>query len=136
MAFADTSVWIDYLAGRRSPQVDLFHDLLRAGDVQLGDLVAGEVLRGIRDDLRAARVRRELLTLDLHAMADTQTILRSAQNYRTLRKLGVTVRSPIDCLIATFCIDNGHVLLHNDRDFDAFEQHLGLQVVRAVGRWP
>ncbi len=133
MAFADTSVWIDYLAGTSSPRVTLLHELLNAGDVQVGDLIVCEVVRGIRDDLRAARVRRELLTLDLHAMADTQTILRSAQNYRLLRKLGITVRSPIDCLIATFCIDNGHLLLHNDRDFDAFEQHLGLQVLRAVG---
>ncbi len=35
-----------------------------------------------------------------------------------------------DCLIATFVIENGFSLLHNDRDFDASEAHLGLNVVR------
>jgi predicted nucleic acid-binding protein len=53
----------------------------------------------------------------------------SAQHFRTLRSRGVTVRGTIDCLLATFCIVNGYGLLHNDRDFDAFEQHLGLNVI-------
>jgi len=40
------------------------------------------------------------------------------------------VRTTIDCLIATFCILEGHRLLHRDRDFDSFEEHLGLIVVK------
>jgi len=40
-----------------------------------------------------------------------------------------TVRKTIDCLIATFCIQEGHELLHNDSDFLGFESFLGLQVV-------
>jgi hypothetical protein len=46
-----------------------------------------------------------------------------------LRARGRTVRTTIDGLIATFCLLNGHSLLHNDRDFDHFEQILGLQVI-------
>ena len=30
---------------------------------------------------------------------------------------------------ATFCIENYHLLLHRDGDFDPFEQHLALEVV-------
>jgi predicted nucleic acid-binding protein len=46
-----------------------------------------------------------------------------------LRTRGRTVRKTIDCLFATFCIVNDHTLLHSDRDFDAFEQELGLAVL-------
>jgi predicted nucleic acid-binding protein len=63
-------------------------------------------------------------------MGGTNLALAAADNYRKLRKKGLTVRKTIDCLIATFCILNGHSLLHSDRDFDAFEKELGLQVVR------
>jgi predicted nucleic acid-binding protein len=44
-----------------------------------------------------------------------------------LRASGITVRSALDVLIATFCIDRGYALLHRDRDFDAFEQWRGLR---------
>ncbi len=53
----------------------------------------------------------------------------AANNYRLLRSRGITIRKTIDCLIATFCIAEGHILLHDDRDFDLFEDHLGLQVI-------
>jgi predicted nucleic acid-binding protein len=54
---------------------------------------------------------------------------QSAQNYRTLRKKGITVRKTIDCIIATFCIEENHSLLHRDSDFNGFEKHLGLNVI-------
>jgi len=47
-----------------------------------------------------------------------------------MRRVGLTVRSAIDCLIATFCIEHGFALLHRDRDYAAYADHLGLQV------WP
>jgi predicted nucleic acid-binding protein len=57
-----------------------------------------------------------------------QTIaIQAARNLRTLRELRVTVRKTIDTLIGTACIEYGYDLSHNDRDFDAFEQHLGLR---------
>lgn len=43
--------------------------------------------------------------------------------------LGVTVCKTIDCLIATFCIERGYRLLHNDKDFDVYAKHLGPRVV-------
>ena len=53
----------------------------------------------------------------------------SAQNYRLLRARGKTVRSTVDCLIATYCITHECALLHSDRDYSYFEEHLGLQVI-------
>ena len=46
-----------------------------------------------------------------------------------LLRLGVTVRKTIDTVIATRCIESGYDLLHSDRDFDPFAQHLALRVV-------
>jgi hypothetical protein len=53
----------------------------------------------------------------------------AARNFQSLRKGGYTVRKTIDCWIATFCMLNGHTLLHNDRDFQPFEAFLGLKVI-------
>ena len=55
--------------------------------------------------------------------------VQAARNYRHLRAKGITVRKTIDTLIATRCILDGHELLHSDRDFDPFVEHLGLRVV-------
>jgi predicted nucleic acid-binding protein len=62
-------------------------------------------------------------------MVSPALAVQSARNYRALRQKGITVRKTIDSLIATYCIENDHELLHNDRDFDGYEQHLGLLVV-------
>ena len=62
------------------------------------------------------------------ASARVEVCLQAADNFRTLRRKGVTIRRTIDTIIATCCIRNGYVLLHNDRDFDAFAEHLGLRV--------
>ena len=52
-----------------------------------------------------------------------------ARHYRQLRSKGITVRKTIDLVIGTFCIANGHSLLHADRDFEPMEEHLGLSRV-------
>ena len=38
--------------------------------------------------------------------------IQAANNYRKLRKYGITV----NVIIVTFCIENGFPLIHNDRD--------------------
>ena len=63
-------------------------------------------------------------------MVNPGLALQSARNYRLLRRKGITVRKTIDSLIATYCIENEHDLLHNDNDFDGYEKHLKLRVVR------
>jgi predicted nucleic acid-binding protein len=62
-------------------------------------------------------------------MVNPELALQSARNDRLLRRKGVTVRKTIDSFIATYCIENEHDVLHNDSDFDGYEQHLGLKVV-------
>ena len=89
-----------------------------------------EVLQGARDDLHAARIEQNLRQHVVEAMVTDEIAVRAARNYRIMRTQGVTVRKTIDVLIGTFCIERGHKLLHDDRDFDPMEAILGLQVVR------
>ena len=67
--------------------------------------------------------------LEFQAMVGREVALDSARNYRRLRARGISVRKTINVMIGTFCINNGHRLLHADRDFDPMEHHLGLRVV-------
>jgi hypothetical protein len=80
--------------------------------------------------MRAARVLRQLRRFEIFETGGVELAAAAARNYRLLRRRGRTVRKTIDCLIATFCLRDGHALLHSDRDFDAFEELLHLRVVR------
>jgi predicted nucleic acid-binding protein len=131
MTVVDTSVWVDYFNGRATAWTDLLDRLLGTEYLLMGDLILVEVLQGFRSELDFQRVRRHLETLELRPMVGRKIAIAAARNHRTLRARGLTVRKTIDTLIATFCIAENHELLHCDRDFDAFERHLGLRVVKA-----
>ena len=88
-----------------------------------------EIVQGARDDDHAAALAYEFTSYGIVPMVDEHIALTSARHYRQLRALGRTPRNAIDLLIATFCIERGHTLLHQDRDFDPFERHLGLRVL-------
>jgi len=128
MLIVDTSVWIDFFADRDTREVQILDRAIDDESVGVGDLMLCEVLQGIRHDAQFREVRDKLLRLHVVRVVDMDIALKAAENYRSLRRRGITVRKTIDALIATFCIEKGHVLLHNDRDFDPFEEHLGLQV--------
>ena len=129
MVIVDTTVWIDYLRDSTTAQTTWLEAELDRQRLGITDLILCEVLQGIDTDRQFAEVQRELLRLEVFDTGGTDLATNAAQNYRTLRAKGRVVRRTIDCLIATFCIQNNHVLLHNDRDFEPFEQYLGLQVV-------
>jgi predicted nucleic acid-binding protein len=129
MIVVDTSVWIPFMHRRTTPQVDRLKALRRLRDVVVGDLVMMEVLRGARSERIAREIEREFEPFEPRVMGSIEMAIRAAQNYRFLRGLGITVRSGIDVMIATYCIESGHHLLHQDRDFDHFEKHLGLKVL-------
>ncbi len=129
MIVVDSSVWIDFFNGVDTRQADLLGELLGSRPILTGDLILVEVLQGFRDEtgLRDAKTAMESL---LYApMVGRDIAAASVHNYRTLRAKGITTRKTIDMLIATFCIENGHQLLHNDRDFDLLAEHLGLLVL-------
>ncbi len=129
MILVDSSVWIDYFNGLATRQTDRLDELLGSDLLLTGDIILAEVLQGFRDDRDFRRAERALDGLEFRAMLGRDIALKSAANYRALRAQGVTARETIDMLIATFCIENGHELLHADRDFDPIERHLGLRTL-------
>ena len=129
MVIVDTTVWIDYLAGTANAHTQWLDRELGAQPLALTEIILCEVLQGIRRDADFKAVRRNLEQFHIFETGTLQLAIAAAQNYRQLRQRGYTVRKTIDCLIATFCLEEGHSLLHKDRDFDPFETHLGLRVI-------
>lgn len=127
MTPVDSSVWIDYFRGTRTPETDLLDAVLGAEPVLIGDLILTEVLQGFSSDAVLAHAQGLLGTLDVIVLGGAEICIQAAQNFRTLRRKGVAVRKTIDTIIATACIAKGYSLLYSDRDFDAFVDHLGLR---------
>ena len=132
MLVVDSSVWIDFFAGRPNPARAALRGLLGDGEVRLvvPDLVLFEVLRGFRGEGEFRQARLLMESLSVEPAGGEDLALEAARHYRELRSRGITVRSSIDVLVAAFCIQRGYSLLHHDRDFDAFERWRGLKVWR------
>ena len=132
MILVDSSVWIDYLDGTHNSSTQALDALLLDGGapVAMADLVVFEVLRGFRSGLRLDQARTLFMTLPQLQIGGTDNAVDAADHYRALRSMGYTIRSPIDVLLASYCIRHGHVLLHRDADFDVIETLRGLQT------WP
>ncbi len=128
MIIADTSVWVDFLRGAQAAHCEQMALLLDDQSIALCDRVLQEVLQGVRNQREFRTVSTRLLALPCFNLGGHKLALAAARNYRRMRRLGVTLRSGIDVLIATFCVEEGHELLHNDRDFDFMARHLGLKV--------
>ena len=126
MILVDTSVWIDYFNGTRSRHTDTLDAAIVEGVVAMGDLIFLEILQGIRDDREYHTTRQSLMTLDQLELFGKGMPEKCAENYRALRKKGITVRKTTDVIIATYCIEQMLPLLFTDRDFMPFVDHLGL----------
>ena len=128
MILVDSSVWIDYFRAANTPQVEILDGLFGTSRLAIGDLIAAEVLQGVRDEREFNLVRRTFDAFDRLELGGYEIAVKAARNYRVLRGFGVTVRKTIDSIIATRCIEDGITLLHADRDFIPFAEHLGLRV--------
>jgi len=129
MVIVDTSVLIDFLGNFSTPEAVWLQRENRLQRIGITCLALTEVLQGIRETTRFAPTLSALSHFRVFEIGSRELAIQSAMNYRTLRARGITIRSTIDCLIATFCIEERHELLHCDSDFDSFEEHLGLVVV-------
>ncbi|MDZ4730363.1 MAG: PIN domain nuclease [Xanthomonadales bacterium] len=127
MILVDTSVWIDYFNGNANKYTDALDQALEKGVVAIGDLIFLEILQGFKSDKEYKLAKERLSTLEQYEMFGRSIALKSAENYRVLRKKGITIRRTSDVIIATFCIENELPLLFSDKDFKPFVQHLGLQ---------
>lgn len=129
MVIVDTTVWIDYFRDVRNAEVRWLNAEIERQRLGVIDIILCEVLQGIPDERTFETVFAELSKCEIFPTGGTEFAVAAARNYRILRQRGHTVRRTIDCLIATFCLKEGHALLHRDRDFDPFEKALGLSVI-------
>ncbi len=129
MVIVDSSVWIDFLNQKVTPQTSWLRAPQNISTVGLTSLALTEVLQGIRFDSRFSNAEQFFRPMPVFDSTTRSLAVQAAGNYRTLRSMGVTIQSTIDCLIATFCIESNCQLLHSDSDFDSFEQHLNLSVL-------
>jgi len=130
MIVVDTSIWIDFFNKRNTIHTETLKELFSMDVLGTGDIILTEVLQGFKTDRGFRLAKQRLSSLSVFNMLGYENAIRSAENYRFLRKRGITIRATADVIIASFCIANGHSLLFSDSDFEPFVEHLGLVAVR------
>jgi predicted nucleic acid-binding protein len=129
LTLVDTTVWIDFLAGRPTRHVAALEGLIEdRDDLCLCGVILTEVLQGIRDPKELDRTATAFESLIFLPMS-RETFYLAADLYRSLRRRGITVRKSVDCMIAAVALENDVQLLHNDRDFEPIREHCGLKTV-------
>jgi len=129
MILVDSSVWINYFNGNNSWQVEILDQLLSQVPLFTGDLILTEVLQGFKKEKEYNKAKEILSVLPCQQLGGYEIAISSAENYRKLRKKGITVRKTIDVIIGTFCINENIPLLHDDKDFEPMVDHLGLKSI-------
>ncbi len=134
MILVDSSVLIDHFRGTLNPQTQQLKRWLSGQDgppdIGVADLVVFEVVRGFSTAKAQAQVRDLLLAMEVVEIGGLENALDAATLYQRLRQSGRTVRSPIDVLLASYCMTHGHTLLHRDADFES------LKTLGGLDTWP
>ena len=129
MILVDSSVWISYFNGKINPQTDCLDSALGKKIIIVGDIILVEVLQGFKNDRDFQKAKELLSNFQLMEMLGSELAIKSAENYRLLRKKGLTVRKTIDVIIGSFCLHHNMSLLHDDRDFDPLIKYLKLNAI-------
>lgn len=129
MIMADTSVWIDYFNGQNNQNTQKLDDLFSSDLIVIGDIILAEILQGFRKDDDFKKAKSALDVLECYTLAGKEIAIKSAENFRFLRKKGIIIRKTTDLIIGTFCIEHDIPLLYSDRDFDPLRDNLSLKAV-------
>ncbi len=129
MVLVDSSVWVNYFNGQVTWQTEVLDQMLLQMPVLTGDLILIEVLQGFRNDKDYKKAKKAMSILPCKQLGGYELAIKSAENYRKLRKRGITVRKTIDIIIGTFCINENISLLHDDKDFQPMAEHLSLKTI-------
>jgi predicted nucleic acid-binding protein len=126
----DTSVWIDFFNAKiTSPESEKLQTILESRhSICLCPIIYQEILQGIRDDKIFEDIKSLLSDfpmIPIHIMEATNYAINI---YRVLRKRGITIRKPVDCLIASYAILGDMYLLHKDRDFTEIAKACALKM--------
>ncbi len=129
MVLVDSSVWINYFNGKNTWQTEVLDQMISQIPLFTGDLILTEVLQGFRNENEYQKAKEVMSILALQQLGGYEIAIKSAENYRKLRKRGITVRETIDVIIGTFCINEKIPLLHDDKDFEPMVKYLGLKSI-------
>lgn len=129
MILVDSSVWIDYFNGNSTEATEYLEVALGREDLIIGDLILTEVLQGFKSDKDFDTAKDLLASFEVHHLLGEDIAVKSAENFRILRRKGLTIRKTIDVIIATYCIEHQISLLQADKDFTPFASHLGLRIL-------
>lgn len=124
----DTSAWIDFRKNVASALTNQLDEDLQDNLVCICPVIIQEVLQGIREDADFESLKEDFKALKILQLEATEVAVAAAQLYRQLRKKGVTIRKPNDCLIAAYALHFGLELCHNDVDFDQIAAHTDLKI--------
>ncbi len=126
---ADSSVWIDFFNQEGLAASEYLIESVLANELFICPIIVQEILQGIRDDEKFAFCQEKLQAIPMLKPDIWDASVGGASIYRLLRKRGITIRKPNDCLIAWYAISYDLSLLHNDRDFDLIAAHTPLKVI-------
>ena len=132
MILVDSSVWINYFNGKNTWQTEILDQMLLQIPLFTGDLILTEVLQGFRKEEEYNKAKEVMSILACKQLGGYEIAIKSAENYRKLRRKGVTVRKTIGVIIGTFCINENISLLHDDKDFEPMVKHLGLKSISST----
>ena len=132
MILVDSSVWINYFNGKNTWQTEILDQMLLQIPLFTGDLVLIEVLQGFRKENEYNKAKEVMSILACKQLGGYEIAIKSAENYRKLRRKGGTVRKTIDVIIGTFCINENIPLLHDDKDFEPMVKYLGLKSISST----
>jgi len=116
MVLVDTTIWIDWLRGRKADKTSLLDTLLDEGEAALAPVIYQEILQGAASPRALRTLKKQFGALPMVAIS-VATYAGAGMLYARCRWRGYTPRSPHDCLIAQLAIENLLPLLQNDRDF-------------------
>ncbi|MDT3402726.1 type II toxin-antitoxin system VapC family toxin [Mucilaginibacter terrae] len=125
----DTSVWINFFKGFETSATLYLKSNLGIIPIATCPTVLQETLQGLKSQSEANRIESYFDDMIQLVNDPYELAIEAAQLYRKLRKNGITVRKPNDCLIATYAIKNKIPILHDDVDFTNIAQKTNLLLV-------
>lgn len=117
MILVDTSAWVEFDRATGSVVDRRLTELIAGSDdVAVTEPIVAEVTAGARTDAREAALRALLARFNLLAFDSVTDFDGAATIYRGCRRVGVTPRGLLDCMIAAVAIRHDVALLSHDRD--------------------
>lgn len=126
----DTSVWINFFQKRINSQTELLrHYLAEDKPICICPTIFQELLQGCKNKLQFDQLEFDLNQLILLDCGHYRASHEAARIYFDLRKSGITLRKPNDCLIAWYALEYRINLCHNDSDFELIKAGFEIKTI-------